>query len=1608
MMEKRDLSAVADQVTDDELLTTLLEATGDLDKAQVLRNTLPAWLAQAQPATLAALEQAHRDSELPRRQVKRLLEKLQPLHAFCVERLHTFLLSKGVQAVDVEHDQLELPKVKYTGMMPPMTGPLIETITWTKRSLVTAAMQNFDAAKAGSGGLPARAVIRSAATGHVVTELTVEQFVGYCRELDVGQAYQRHLREVFNLPAPHEQLLANSGYNPAAVQIGQSKLLDMQIDLHMACARQDVSAAAGERLLKLIKADRSAEQLTFLTALEKPWVWQGLNIDGACLWGVLVIGDGDPGEFGSGSLLVYMPNEPVRPWFEYEALEDFEVYLTLKLQVASYRKTFETYLDEHERLGFFQRFDQTRQLKKLAPMVIAANFSSFYFNAFTGKAQRDALALAVPTAQVDEEADQARWQAYLEAGLDLLNVASFVVPVLGQLMMGVAVGQLLGEVFEGVEDWAHHDDAEALRHLINIGESIAAMIAFAAGGRIVGALKKRVLSGDFFGNVEAITRADLQPRLWRPRLAPYSHALPPEPWAPNSLGIHQAKGKSWVRIDGAVYCVEFDPGIGQWRIHHPTRPSAYRPALNHNHHGGWQHAFEQPEHWHDLRYNLIRIDPKVEALNPADATSIAAITELNLPHARRLALDHQPLPQRFQDCRVRVEQHYKVERLIGQLGRGEVPAADTARVQMLAIPLMPGWPKGRFIEVLDDEEFLLESYPNVSPFDYEDLSVHITQQQLQEGQVMQTILQALTEEERTVLLGEAVALDKASPLLQQRLLPTLQTHQQALTQKLFLDQEGLSLGELHSLKNAHPSLSNRVASQLLGSATHVQRERLRKTGRVPLMLAEHARGALARMEEDHALTGLYFPEQALPATRRIALGVAQQLSGWPRELSLQLRQQSVNGEVLAQVASPSETLRRTVVQTAEGFQPFDESNQSLAEPTGGAHGFYQAMVQVLPLENRLGMGLMGDAAPQRLLSRIRFNSQDQRRRVRAFMHSEVKDIEAEPVACVQAAPPALPSSSPALMRKMRTLYPLLDDTHLMELIEEAGSDQLSRSKAVQGLEQQLDMLHRALKIWRKDRSAFRRQEAPLWDYRLTRQQVAQTIEQSWKQMTYLVDYKRRRVPGLSLDGMLHGPLPTLPAELNFDHVQLLSLGRMALDDSVAYFLKHFKKVKHLDLSGNGVTRLPQVLSQMSQLEYLCLADNALQLNEYARTTLAGMRSLQVLNLSNNALLNAPDVSHMFTLHELIARNCSLKEFPKGLSCLPYLENLDLRENNIRELPEWLFQMPRGITQTVNLRHNPLNANSEQRLSDYRKAYGIGMGYLEDDLTRLTEQRARELWLADERVARFSEKDLKWSGLRDEPGCEGLFNLLAQLGGTADTLHVREDMDRRVWRVLDEVAADSELREEVFQRAASGLNCDDAAAVSFSELEVLVEVHHATRLAETGQVNATPLLDLARRLFRLNQVRELAADHSLEHSTTDPLEVELAYRIGLAERFDLPGQPKHMRFASLSGVTPQALNEAENRVKVAELSPKLLKYLVELRFWVSHLKRTNQARFDSLYHPFNERSQTLFEQRLTLRDGSFHEQMNTIATERSRVETAELERLTHDAIKHRDLGLCQMS
>lgn len=1607
MTRQPDLYEFVEPVTREELDSALLEMTGDLDKSKVLHSTLPLWLIEAPSSTLAALERAHQSAEAPCRRLQARLARLQPLDGFCVEKLEAYLISRGHSDLDLRRDYLEIPWRERVGVTPLLTGTLIEHVVFERHCLLRAAMQNFSAGEAERNGLPASSVIRRGAQHTVVDDLSAHAFVGYCRELDLGSAYQAHVREVFSLPMPGEEPMGLS-FNQAATDVGECKTIDMQIDLHVALAKGHISATAHARLLPLIKSDlAAADELS-----EEPLLnWQGLNIDGACLWSVLVFSDAAAGQLPSGACIVYMPNEPERPWFEYHSLEDFRQYLTMKLQRGAYRRSFERYLDESERLGFFARADERKGLGALQTLAVKTNFSGFFFHAYVGKIQLDAQVLAVPVAQMDEEERQQRLLTYLDAGLDVLNVAAFVVPGLGELMMGVAIGQLLGEVFDGVEDWSHHDNASALNHLINVAENIAGMMLFAAGGRVVGTLKRKFLSSSaFFDKVEAVRLQDHRPRLWLPHLRHYSQSRELQvQWKPNSRGVHQTHGGSYIQLHGDVYSIVYDPGIGQWRINHPQRPTAYRPPLEHNFQGGWQHVFERPSEWNNPLYTLERLDPEMTGLPQEALQGLAAINDLSLEDLQFMSQEHRPLPERFHDSVARFRQHQKVLDLIYALEQEQALDPTSGRTQMLALPLMEGWPRGRFFEVLDSEEGLLESHPDMAPFDYEDLSIHLSEQQLNQGEVLSTLLAALSTSERTALLGQAVDAEQALPVLKRRLLDTLKAHHRSLYLKLYDAYNGVATGDLVPLCAHFPGLPRRVAWELLSRATTAQRRYLRSTGRVPLALGQRSREALDHLAQDQALMGLYWPQLAGAETRRVALGLLQRLHGWPDDVLLQVREGGVNGAVKEQAGSATAPVRRSIVQTDQGFQAFDTQGQSLNTPASGAEGFYQAVVDCLSPQQRKNMNLMGDRAAERLRMQLLFKSEDERQRVARYLWPERFKLEEQASSCVAALRPAdvqATTFAPALVRKVKKLYPLLTPTQVSQLLQDAGPDHLSRARAVEAWEQEFNALHQALKRWSSDKSAYVPSRDPLWDYRLSRYQAMKRIESCWRGMSLVKDANNLDVPGLTLDGMAVGKLPTLPAQVRFERVHSLSLRNMGLSDDVAYFLKHFKAARRVDLSHNQLLRMPEVLVQMPDLEHLYLGSNRLQMNEYMRQKLAGLRQLKTLDLAQNPLVDAPDVNGLFDLKALILRDCQLKAFPAGMQRLPYLEQADLRENELVELPPWLLKMPRRYAHAVNLRHNPLSANSRLLLHNFRTSVGVGMGFLEDDIGRLTEQKARENWLPDDRVARYAEKDLTWTGLKNEPGCDGLFNLLAELSNTADAQHVRADLERRVWRLLDATAADATLREEVFERAATPLNCDDAAAVNFSSLEILVDIHEASQEINGRPLSARPLLKLAKGLFRLDCLELIARRHSEDHPLADPLEVSLAYRTGLVDSVYLPGQPRRMRFALLAGVTQGQLDLAESELKLAELSPAMLKYITQLPFWRSYLRKTFASRFEAVNAPFDRRMEGVFEQSLTLGDEDYRDQMNEILREQVLAEDTEIDSLTQNALRLDDLHLCE--
>ncbi|MCJ7959317.1 MAG: hypothetical protein MUW57_22930 [Pseudomonas sp.] len=1606
MTHQPAVSQAAAPVSQEKITAALLEITGDLDKANVLQRTLPPWLVSAAAPTRQALEAAHASSQQPRERAASLLRRVMPLRSFCAERLKALLVTKGHAGLNVERDWLELPN-RHFAALTFGRGVRLQTMSLDKHNLLQAAMQNFTQDQAEAKGLPVGAVIRTGAAGQHVSTLSVGAFARYCRELDLGAAYQRHLREVFNLAGSDDEDGAERAYNPVVGEVGQCKIKDMQIDLQIAHAKGDISESGYTALQALLNTRLPARNLQHVLFHERPLVWQGINVHGACLWSVLVFGHASTHGFAEGPLLVYMPGEPGRPWYEYPTLGDLTVYLTLKLQVPAYRSFFIRYLDEAERFGFFQRFDKRRTLERVEPVEVDTGLEPFFFGALTRKIQLDAVALAVPTAQVDEQARQKRLQGYQEAGLNMLNIAGLMVPVLGQLMLGVAVGEMLAEVFEGVDDWTHSDQAEGLEHLVNVAENLAAMALFANGVKVAGKVFRAFKSNpaEFFEAVEAVQLPDAGPRLWRRRLKPYGRTLDVDALTvANSRGIYQAGGHSYVRIKGVVYSVAYDARSGYWHVLHPTRTTAYRPRLLHNRQGGWRFAFEPTQEWVPPSYILTRLNPRLAALPPEQLKYVASIVDMGPSRLHALALQNRPLPERFNDCVARFALNQQVRDLIWQLEHQPRPDASTARVQLLALPLMPGWPQGRFFEVLDRQGARLERFPGSATFEHGHLSIHITEQALKDGAVMATLLDVLPPDEIDTLLGGSVPPDEQGAVLARQLLASLKRTHREVFQQLYQEADGITHSD-HGLLKAHfPLLPNRIAWELLSKTPTVHRWQLRSTRRVPLSLAQRVREALVVQEEDQALIGLYLPELATAPSRQLAVHLLAKVAGWPQDLHVQVRRDSLIGDLIGTSGSQHARWRRTLVETGDGVQAFDDKGAPLGEKASGPDGFYQALLATLSPAQLAALNLSGAERASRLRDAIQACAEDERHVLSRHLWPERALPEPTPVPCVQAMVRSTRHPA-ALVRKVNRLYPGFDERQVATFLDGQGPDHLARAQSVEALERQFEALHRALKAWRNDETSLAGLPHPQADYRLGRHQAMQAIEEGWRQTLLLPDASGVKVPSLVLDGLVVGRLPTLPAQVSFAHVRQLSLNRMGLDDDVAYFLKHFKQLQALELRSNEVTRLPEVLSQMPALKHLYLNDNHLQLTEHTRAKLADLRGLQVLNLSNNPLIDPPAIGHMFELRELMLRHCRLRAFPGGVPRLPYLHYLDLRDNEIPAVPGWLFTAPRPVAEAINLRHNPLDEASRKTLADYRSRTGVGMGFLEDDIARLNEQKARELWLADSAVARYTQKEAVWTGLQQEPESESLFRLLAELGGTGDAQLVREDLERRVWRVLEAAGTDTQLRDEIFYRAATPLNCDDSAALNFSNLEVLVEIHEAAKGVEGGKLTAKPLLKLAKGLFRLDQLDSYARSHSQAHPEADPLEVSLAYRTGLASKFHLPGQPLHMRFARLGGVTVEALNTAEEQLRAAERSPRLLNYLVELPLWDSHLKVAFSRSFEALNEPFDQRLQAVFEKSTALNDADYLDQMNQILREQQAAHKGEAERLTKEALKLGDLSPC---
>ncbi|WP_448653175.1 NEL-type E3 ubiquitin ligase domain-containing protein [Pseudomonas fluorescens] len=602
---------------------------------------------------------------------------------------------------------------------------------------------------------------------------------------------------------------------------------------------------------------------------------------------------------------------------------------------------------------------------------------------------------------------------------------------------------------------------------------------------------------------------------------------------------------------------------------------------------------------------------------------------------------------------------------------------------------------------------------------------------------------------------------------------------------------------------------------------------------------------------------------------------------------------------------------------------------------------------------------------------------------------------------------AFDSGNPRL-EKMRRLYPKKGMQEAREWIWGLGD---GADAELARLELEFNTLERQLNAWAFSGGGERQHYMRAFERRAN--EVGQD-DRYHAQRRILACWRRETPQKLSNDGQPIGleldlsglTLPSLPdLDVDFSHVGSLKLSNMGLNASPEGFLTRYRHLRWLDLSHNQLRELPPALGEMHGLTRLFLNNNQMRLTPETAQVLSQRVKLRALWLQNNVLGTPPDFSLITDMRSLSMHNAGIDTWPTGLLEQPNLDQIELRNNNIRTIPddviapsdEHLARSARVNGFTV-VSGNPLTGETLQRVRDYNERLeeaGLASAQNPNRLVS-TALNIRAAVVADPgaeqsflRWARglsddqASARKAQWLALHNEAGASPFFEVLKRLDSVDGAAHT--DLQQRVWEVIDTItentAASEKLRKELFDLAGEP-RCCDRAAFAFSNLEVRVMSYKA-RLLATDQTQGTQLSSLSRGLFRLHEVDKIAsADIARSEAiVNDPaksmaekfphtqrlseeVEIRLAYRHGLKDRLQLPGQPQQVRFTGMAGVTPAMLDAAYEQVIKLDHSAEEFQALLSRDFWQDYVTQKNRAQFDTQSEPYQQQLAALHEQRRT--------------------------------------------
>lgn len=833
------------------------------------------------------------------------------------------------------------------------------------------------------------------------------------------------------------------------------------------------------------------------------------------------------------------------------------------------------------------------------------------------------------------------------------------------------------------------------------------------------------------------------------------------------------------------------------------------------------------------------------------------------------------------------------------------------------------------------------------------------------------------------------AIGERAPVLRQQLMDQL-------------DVEVFTSGLLPAMRRIFPSLPDRYASGVIRQASFDEQQRLAQRGSLSLGMAERARLAMHDARICRLLQSLYLHNGYHQELPKLVFALMRKQPAWPQEINFEVREAGVDGRLIAQLYPADGRYPPKVLVWSHGRMQVYGDSTRLPGDSVGEGDLLQTMRHYLAEADRQRLGWTTDASLQALRSNLQRRLPESRTALLEMLAIKAPEATFRP-------PTRLPDgrfgyllsgrgssnhlAERTLQDRVRSLFPGFNAQQLELYLQLLQDHPGSAFSVLLEEEQSYQQLHQNLQRWTaQGGSAIRR---PM------RRMVADEIRRCWRMQGLAGRPQQDGTPGmvLVLSAYAAGDLPDLSGQRGLRHVTEISLSNMQLSAVADGFLQPFVNLQSLNLDNNSLTALPPGLTQMRHLQELYLARNNLQMNPANTAVLAQLQQLRVLNLSDNNLQHFTfPLNRLPRLRQLGLHNTGLRSVPERLMLGISLDYVDLRDNLIAALPQPLRDNRTYWRRRLALIGNPLPDAYDERWLD-------GGTSSESEASVGGENVPRERWLEQLDGDARTLRNAQWDRLAEEADSADFLRLVEDLVHTSDFRLARADLEARLWRMFDAVEHNTALREELFALASQPRSCVDSVMSCFSMLEVRTLA--AGAITGAAGNDEAGLLQLARRLFRLDQVEAYAReDMNRRHAQgrgVDEVEVSLAYRVGLAARLDLPGQPQTMQFEAIGGVTRADLDDALAAVHAAETGDALVQYISQRDFWLQYLRHEHGAVFESVEEPFWARMEALDAQRDGVDDARYLLEVNQVASDRQAALEAQAIQLTRAALGNEPLA-----